>query len=97
VRSTEPKKASEETTELKRMLTQGREATRVEGGTEDSKRSPPAVPRTRRSTSVSKERAEPGKRRERRETISRARRGYNKWGESPRNERGRGCRKSQRV
>jgi len=49
---------------LKRMFTQGREATRVEGGTEDSRRSPPAVPRTRRSTSVSYDREEPGMRRE---------------------------------
>ena len=47
------KKASDETTELKRMFTQGREATKVEGGTEASRRSPPAVPRTRRSTPVS--------------------------------------------
>jgi hypothetical protein len=54
VRSTDPKKASEETIELNRMFTQGkREATRMEGGTEDLRRSPPAVPRTRRSTSVS--------------------------------------------
>ncbi len=35
---------SKETTELNKMFTQGREATRVEGGTEDSRRSPPAVP-----------------------------------------------------
>jgi hypothetical protein len=43
----------DETIELNKILTQGREATRVEGGTEGSRRSPPAVPRTRRSTSVS--------------------------------------------
>ncbi len=72
MRSTDPKKASEETTELKRMLTQGREATRVEGGTEDSRRSPPAVPGTRRSTSVSYEWSEPGKRREEGDHFSRA-------------------------
>ena len=64
MRSTDPKTASDETTELNRMFTQGREATRVEGGTEDSRRSPPAVPRTRRSTSVSYDREEPGMRRE---------------------------------
>jgi hypothetical protein len=38
----EPKKESVETMELRRRLTVGREATRVEGGTEDSRRSPPA-------------------------------------------------------
>ena len=39
----DPKTASEETMELNRILTQGREATSVEGGTDDSRRSPPAV------------------------------------------------------
>jgi hypothetical protein len=43
----EPKKALSETTELKRMLTVGREATWVEGGQEEGRQSPPAVPRTR--------------------------------------------------
>ena len=51
-RSIDPKKALSETTELKRMLTVGREATWVEGGQEEGRRSPPAVPRTRRSTPV---------------------------------------------
>jgi hypothetical protein len=59
-----PKKASSDTTELKRMLTVGREATWVEGGQEEGRRSPPAVPRTRRSTPVVRERRVPGRRRE---------------------------------
>ncbi len=42
----------------------GREATRVEGGTEDSSRSPTAVPRTRRSTPEVRQRRGPGMRRE---------------------------------
>ena len=64
MRSIDPKIELDETTELNKILTQGREATRVEGGTEGSRRSPPAVPRTRRSTSVSYEREEPGIRRD---------------------------------
>ncbi len=52
VKVREPKKALSETTELNRMLTIGREATWVEGGQEEGRRSPPTVPRTRRSTPV---------------------------------------------
>ncbi len=44
-----PKKASSDTTEFKAMLTAVREATSVEGGQEEGRRSPPAVPRTRRA------------------------------------------------
>ena len=52
MRSIDPKTELDETIELNKILTQGREATRVEGGTEGSRRSPPAVPRTRRSVDV---------------------------------------------
>jgi hypothetical protein len=67
---TDPKKASEETTELRRRLTQEREATWVEGGQKDSRRSPTAVPRTRRSTSEVREWSGPGMEREEGDHIS---------------------------
>jgi hypothetical protein len=42
-----------------------REAVLVEGGQEEGRRSPPAVPRARRWTSLASERSGPGVRRER--------------------------------
>jgi hypothetical protein len=59
-----PKKASSETTELNMTFTVGREATWVVGGQNEGRRSPLAVPRTRRSTPVVRERRVPGRRRE---------------------------------
>jgi hypothetical protein len=53
-----PNEASSDTIELNRILTVGRDATWVEGGQEEGKRSPPAVPRTRPSTPVIEKRAE---------------------------------------
>ncbi len=57
-----PKKASSDTTEFKTQLRAVREVVSVEGGPHERKRSPPAVPRTRRSTSVQSEREGPGRR-----------------------------------
>jgi hypothetical protein len=65
VRSNVPKKASSDTTELNITLTVGREATWVVvGRMKGDDRSAPAVPRTRRSTPVVRERRVPGRRME---------------------------------
>ncbi len=64
VTSMVPKKASSDTTELRTQLRAVREAVSVEGGHEDRRRSPPAVPRTRRSKSVQSEQEGPGRRAE---------------------------------
>ncbi len=53
-----------ETVELSMTLTAVREAVRVEGEQEAGRGSPPAVPRTRLSTSDHREREGPGRRRE---------------------------------
>ncbi len=57
-----PKKALSDTTEFKAMFTAVREATSVEGQ-EEGRRSPPAVPRTRRLTTSVRERDGPERRR----------------------------------
>jgi hypothetical protein len=64
LRSTEPKTALSETVEFNMTLTAVREEVGVEGGHAAGRRSPPAVPRTRRSTSDHRERDGPGRRRE---------------------------------
>ncbi len=62
MRSMVPKKASSDITEFKTQLRAVREAVSVEGGHDERRRSPPAVSRTRHSTSVQSEREGPGRR-----------------------------------